>query len=78
MKAVRLAEEENWTKLHWVDQDTDDAWVVYEDVCLAGEVAGEEEGKVKDELLKCVTTKKEYVEWLSAGKPIVKKEGGGK
>ncbi|PWW76544.1 hypothetical protein C7212DRAFT_19771, partial [Tuber magnatum] len=24
MKAVRMAEEENWTKLHWVDQDTDD------------------------------------------------------
>jgi len=77
MKAVRMAEEENWTKLHWVDQDTDDAWGVYDDVCLAGEAAGEE-GKVKDELLKCVTTKKEYVEWLSAGKPIVKKEGGGK
>jgi len=53
-----------------------DAWGVYGDVCLAGEAAGEE-GKVKYELLKCVTTKKEYVEWFSAGKPIVKNEGGG-
>ncbi|CUS15842.1 unnamed protein product [Tuber aestivum] len=80
MKAVRMAEEENWTKLHWVDQDTDDAWGVYEDVCLTGETKEEEgEGEgVKDELLKCVTTKREYVEWLSAGKPIVRKEGGGK
>ncbi|KAG0129594.1 hypothetical protein HOY82DRAFT_487990 [Tuber indicum] len=77
MKAVRLAEEENWTKLHWVDQDTDDAWGVYEDVCLTAEEVGEE-GKVRDGLLKCVTTKKEYIEWLRAGKPIVKKEGGGK
>ncbi|RPB04185.1 hypothetical protein L873DRAFT_1628189, partial [Choiromyces venosus 120613-1] len=75
MKAMRMAEEENWTKLHWVDQDCEDAWLVYEGVCLTGEGGAGEEGKSEDELLKCVTAKKEYVEWLSAGKPIVKKEG---
>jgi DNA-directed RNA polymerase-3 subunit RPC5 len=71
MKALRIAEEEAWTKLHWVDQDTDEAWEMYAAVCLKDGEAGQ---------LECVTTKKEYIEWLSAGKPIVKqpKEIAGK
>lgn len=64
MKALRVAEEEAWTKLHWIDQDSDEAWEMYANICLKD---GDEAGG-----LKCVTSKKEYVEWLGAGKPIVK------
>jgi DNA-directed RNA polymerase-3 subunit RPC5 len=65
MKALRVAEEEEWTKLHWVDQDTEDAWEMYEVSCLKEGEGG---------LLKNVTGKAEYMEWLSTGKPIVKKK----
>ncbi|KAH8149296.1 uncharacterized protein LAJ45_06836 [Morchella importuna] len=65
MKALRVAEEEEWTRLHWIDQDTEDAWDMYEVSCLKDGEGG---------LLKNVTGKAEYMEWLSTGKPIVKKK----
>lgn len=65
MKALRVAEEEEWTKLHWVDQDTDDAWEIYESSCLKNGDGG---------VLKSVTGKMEYMEWLSTGRPIIRKE----
>jgi DNA-directed RNA polymerase-3 subunit RPC5 len=56
-KAQRMAEEDEWTKLHWVDQEDDEAWDQYELLCL------------KDPTtvgpLKPTTTKSEYMDWLS-------------
>lgn len=65
MKALRIAEEEEWIKLHWIDQDTDDAWEIYEGSCLKNGEGG---------VLKSVTRKREYMEWLATGKPGIKKE----
>jgi DNA-directed RNA polymerase-3 subunit RPC5 len=67
MKAIRLAEEEDWKKLHWIDQDEDAAWDQYELLTLKNpELAGR---------LRCGTTKGEYMDWLS-GAAMRKKEGG--
>lgn len=67
MKTLRIAEEEEWKKLHWIDQDDDAAWDQYEHLCVKEpELA---------EALKSTTTNAEYVEWLS-GAMMKKKEGG--
>ena len=57
MKALRQAEEEDFKKLHWIDQDEDAAWDQYELLCLKNpEMATR---------LKCSTGKVEYMDWLS-------------
>ncbi|KAF8248555.1 hypothetical protein K440DRAFT_583333 [Wilcoxina mikolae CBS 423.85] len=67
MKALRIAEEDEWKRLHWIDQDDDEAWDQYELLCLEDcRVAG---------CLKCSTSKTEYIDWLS-GAMMVKREGG--
>lgn len=66
MKALRTAEDEEWKKLHWIDQDDDEAWEQYELLCL-------KEPELADRL-KCSTTKAEYMDWLS-GAMMRKREG---
>ena len=66
MKALRIAEEEEWMKLHWIDQDDDEAWDQYELLCFGDSIPG---------YLKCGTSKTEYMDWLS-GAMMRKKEGG--
>lgn len=66
MKALRIAEEEDWKKMHWIDQDDDLAWDQYELLCVKDPEAAER--------LKCSTQKTEYMDWLS-GAMMRKKEG---
>jgi DNA-directed RNA polymerase-3 subunit RPC5 len=66
MKALRIAEEDEWKRLHWIDQDDDEAWDHYELLCL-------EDFRVVGSL-KCSTSKSEYIDWLS-GAMMVKREG---
>jgi hypothetical protein len=54
MTVLRIAEEE-WMKLHWIDQD-DEAWNQYELLCLGDSIPSR---------LKCGTSKTEYINWLS-------------
>jgi len=57
MKALRLAEEEEWKKLHWIDQDEDAAWDYYDSLYLKDpELA---------KTLNSSTSKSEYMDWLS-------------
>jgi DNA-directed RNA polymerase-3 subunit RPC5 len=65
MKAIRLAEEDEWKQLNWIDQDEDAAWDQYELLTLKNpEQAGE---------LRCNTSQGEYMDWLS-GAMMKKKE----
>ena len=67
-KALRMAEEEDWKQLHWIDQDDDEAWNQYELLCLRDpELAGR---------MKCSTSKGEYMDWLSGA--MMKKKDTGK
>jgi DNA-directed RNA polymerase-3 subunit RPC5 len=68
MKALRTAEEDEWKKLHWVDQEDDDAWNQYEMLCL----------RDTDNVsrLKTGTGKSEYMDWLS-GSMMSSRDGGG-
>lgn len=58
--ALRLAESESWQTLHWLDQDSDEAWDQYELLCLK-----DPEGAAK---LRSITTKQDYMEWISGQK----------
>lgn len=58
--ALRLAESESWTTLHWLDQDSDEAWDQYEMLCLK-----DPENAPK---LRAATTKQDYMEWISGQK----------
>ncbi|TGZ85126.1 hypothetical protein EX30DRAFT_337532 [Ascodesmis nigricans] len=57
MKALRLAEEEEWRHMHWIDQDDEGSWDQYEFLRLK-----DTEGAQR---LKPTTTKQEYMDWLS-------------
>lgn len=57
MKTIRDEESEAWTTLHWVDQDEDECWNMFEHL------------KLKDmegaETLQPETSKQEYMDWIS-------------
>ncbi|KAI5795534.1 Sin-like protein conserved region-domain-containing protein [Geopyxis carbonaria] len=66
MKALRMAEGEEWKHIHWVDQDNDEAWDQYELLSL-------EESKQETQL-RCQTSKNVYMDFLS-GAALQKTEG---
>ncbi|KAA8901432.1 Sin-like protein conserved region-domain-containing protein [Sphaerosporella brunnea] len=65
MKAIRIAEEDEWKKLHWIDQDEDASWDQYELLTL--------KNREQADQLRCKTPKGEYMDWLS-GAMMRKKE----
>ncbi|KAL7268814.1 hypothetical protein RUND412_008545 [Rhizina undulata] len=66
MKALRIAEEEEWVKCHWVDQDADDAWEVYEGL-KGGAVVEKDEAKEGTGKLRLRADMEEYLEGVRGG-----------